>query len=163
MTTLPEMTFTRRACNGVTLHVAEAGPQDGTPVILLHGFPEFWYGWRYQIGALAEAGYRVVVPDQRGYDLSDKPKGIANYDVDKLADDVVALAAHYTSAPVNLFGHDWGGDRGVVDGDAPSAKAPQAGGAQLPASGGVAPGDGHRSGPAQGEQLCPQFSDPDPA
>jgi len=108
MTALPEMTFTRRVCNGMTLHVAEAGPQDGTPVILLHGFPEFWYGWRYQIGALAEAGYRVVVPDQRGYDLSDKPKGIANYDVDKLADDIVALAAHYTSAPVNLVGHDWG-------------------------------------------------------
>jgi pimeloyl-ACP methyl ester carboxylesterase len=108
MTTLPEITFTRRAGNGVTLHVAEAGPTDGTPVVLLHGFPEFWYGWRYQIGALAEAGYRVVIPDQRGYNLSDKPRGIANYDVDRLADDVVALAAHYTSGPVHLVGHDWG-------------------------------------------------------
>ena len=105
---LPEIRFTRRVCNGVTLHVAEAGPEDGPLVILLHGFPEFWFGWRYQIGPLAAAGYRVVAPDQRGYDLSDKPKGVANYDVDKLADDVVALAAHYTDAPFNLVGHDWG-------------------------------------------------------
>jgi pimeloyl-ACP methyl ester carboxylesterase len=108
MTDLPEIRFTRRACNGVTLHVAEAGPEDGPPVILLHGFPEFWYGWRYQIGPLAEAGYHVIVPDQRGYNLSDKPRGIAQYDVDKLAGDIVALAAHYTSAPVRLVGHDWG-------------------------------------------------------
>jgi pimeloyl-ACP methyl ester carboxylesterase len=108
MTDLPELTFTRRACNGITLHVAEAGPPDGAPVILLHGFPEFWYGWRYQIGPLAEAGYRVIVPDQRGYNLSDKPKGVAAYDVDNLADDVVALAAHYAKEPVRLVGHDWG-------------------------------------------------------
>ncbi|HEY4943219.1 MAG TPA: alpha/beta fold hydrolase [Rhizomicrobium sp.] len=100
--------FTKRICNDVTLHVAEAGPEDGPLVILLHGFPEFWFGWRYQIGALAAAGYRVVAPDQRGYNLSDKPKGIANYDVDKLAGDVVALAAHYTNEPFALVGHDWG-------------------------------------------------------
>ncbi|MBS0471004.1 MAG: alpha/beta hydrolase [Proteobacteria bacterium] len=108
MSELPEITFTRRPCNGVTLHVAEAGPADGPPVILLHGFPEFWYGWRYQIGPLARAGYRVIVPDQRGYNLSDKPAGVANYDIDKLAGDVVALAAHYTKEPVRLVGHDWG-------------------------------------------------------
>ncbi len=59
--------------NGITLHVMEDGPQDGPPVILLHGFPEFWYGWRKQIGVLASAGYHVFVPDQRGYNLSDKP------------------------------------------------------------------------------------------
>lgn len=100
--------FTRRVCNDVTLHVAEAGPENGPLVVLLHGFPEFWYGWRYQIGALADAGYHVVAPDQRGYNLSDKPKGIANYDVDKLAADVVALAAHYTNEPFKLVGHDWG-------------------------------------------------------
>jgi epoxide hydrolase 4 len=105
---LPEMRFTRREAAGVALHVAEAGPESGPPVILLHGFPEFWFGWRYQIGALADAGYRVIVPDQRGYNLSGKPQGIANYDVDRLADDVVALAAHYTDTPVNLVGHDWG-------------------------------------------------------
>jgi pimeloyl-ACP methyl ester carboxylesterase len=101
--------FTRRlASDGVTLNVAEAGPDDGTPVILLHGFPEFWFGWRHQIGALADAGYHVIAPDQRGYNLSDKPSGVAHYDVDRLADDVAALAAHYTGAPVNLVGHDWG-------------------------------------------------------
>jgi pimeloyl-ACP methyl ester carboxylesterase len=106
---LPNMRFARRiASGGVALNVAEAGPENGTPVILLHGFPEFWFGWRYQIGALAAAGYRVIAPDQRGYNLSDKPAGIANYDVDRLADDVVALAAHYSHEPVNLVGHDWG-------------------------------------------------------
>jgi pimeloyl-ACP methyl ester carboxylesterase len=108
MTDLPEIRFARRACDGITLHVAEAGPEDGPPVILLHGFPEFWFGWRYQIGPLAAAGYHVIVPDQRGYNLSDKPKGVAEYDIDKLAADVLALAAHYTSDPVRLVGHDWG-------------------------------------------------------
>jgi pimeloyl-ACP methyl ester carboxylesterase len=106
---LSEVRFTRRAASGgVTLNVAEAGPENGPPVILLHGFPEFWFGWRYQIAPLAKAGYRVIVPDQRGYNLSDKPQGIASYDVDCLADDVVALAAHYTSEPFLLVGHDWG-------------------------------------------------------
>jgi pimeloyl-ACP methyl ester carboxylesterase len=106
---LPNMRFSRRiASGGVALNVAEAGPETGTPVILLHGFPEFWFGWRYQIGALAAAGYRVITPDQRGYNLSDKPTGISNYDVDRLADDVVALAAHYTREPIRLVGHDWG-------------------------------------------------------
>ncbi|HEY0106960.1 MAG TPA: alpha/beta fold hydrolase [Rhizomicrobium sp.] len=108
MISLSEVRFARRLCNGVTLNVAEAGPDNGPLVILLHGFPEFWFGWRHQVGALAQAGYRVVAPDQRGYNLSDKPRGIANYDIDVLADDVVALAAHYTSAPFNLVGHDWG-------------------------------------------------------
>ena len=108
MIDLSGVRFTRRLCNDVTLNVAEAGPEDGPLVILLHGFPEFWFGWRYQIGALAAAGYHVVAPDQRGYDLSDKPKGIANYDIDKLAGDVVALAAHFTNQPFNLVGHDWG-------------------------------------------------------
>ena len=109
MTDLPEVRFTRRAASGgVMLNVAEAGPQDGPLVILLHGFPEFWFGWRHQIGALANAGYRVVAPDQRGYNLSDKPTGIENYDIDRLADDVVALAAHYTNEPFLLVGHDWG-------------------------------------------------------
>ncbi|HJW39769.1 MAG TPA: alpha/beta fold hydrolase [Rhizomicrobium sp.] len=109
MIELPDIRFTRRAASGgVTLNVGEAGPQDGPLVILLHGFPEFWFGWRHQIGAVVQGGYRVVVPDQRGYNLSDKPDGIASYDVDRLADDVVALAAHYTTQPFALVGHDWG-------------------------------------------------------
>ena len=60
--------------NGVCLHCVQAGPKDGPLVILLHGFPEFWYGWRKQMPALVEAGYRVWAPDQRGYNLSEKPK-----------------------------------------------------------------------------------------
>ena len=59
--------------HGIRLHTALAGPSDGEPVILLHGFPEAWFGWEAQIGLLAEAGFRVIVPDQRGYNLSDKP------------------------------------------------------------------------------------------
>jgi pimeloyl-ACP methyl ester carboxylesterase len=90
------------------LHVAEAGPETGPLVILLHGFPEFWYGWRHQIATLVGAGFHVVMPDQRGYNLSEKPLGIKNYDVDKLSADVVALGAHYTKLPFRLVGHDWG-------------------------------------------------------
>lgn len=108
MLDLATVRFTKRACNGVTLHVAEAGSEDGPPVLLLHGFPEFWFGWRNQIGELAAAGFHVVAPDQRGYDLSDKPAGVASYDLDVLAADVLALAAHYTDQPFRLVGHDWG-------------------------------------------------------
>ena len=87
--------FSCVATNGITLHVAEAGPADGPLLILLHGFPEFWYGWRHQIGPLAAAGYHVIVPDQRGYNLSDKPQGVDAYRLDELAADVVGLADHY--------------------------------------------------------------------
>lgn len=93
----------------IRLHVAEAGPEGGPPTILLHGFPEFWYGWRRQIGPLAEAGLRVVVPDQRGYNLSDKPTGVAAYHLDRLAADVIALADACGFPRVRLVGHDWGG------------------------------------------------------
>ena len=108
MTDLSTVRFTNRFCNGLNLHVAEAGPDDGPLVILLHGFPEFWFGWRHQVAALTQAGFHIVMPDQRGYNLSDKPQGIANYDVDRLAGDVVSLAAHYTDQPFHLVGHDWG-------------------------------------------------------
>ena len=94
--------------NGITLHVVEDGPQDGLPVILLHGFPEFWYGWRGQISVLANTGYRVIAPDQRGYNLSDKPKGVAAYNLDLLAADVVGLIDSLGRKKVFLVGHDWG-------------------------------------------------------
>lgn len=94
--------------NGIKLHVVMAGPKDGQPVILLHGFPEFWYGWKKQIPALAEAGYRVIVPDQRGYNLSDKPKGVKAYTLAKLADDILGLMDALGYEKVNLVGHDWG-------------------------------------------------------
>jgi epoxide hydrolase 4 len=95
--------------NGATLHVVQDGPPDGPLVFLLHGFPEFWYGWRQQIPALVGAGYRVCAPDQRGYNLSDKPKGIATYDLDTLAADVVGLFDAARRSKVSLVGHDWGG------------------------------------------------------
>lgn len=100
--------FYRRATNGVSLHVAEAGPENGRPILVLHGFPEFWYGWRNQFDALVDAGYRVVAPDQRGYNLSDKPRGVAAYDLDVLARDVIGLADALGQDKVLLIGHDWG-------------------------------------------------------
>ncbi len=94
--------------NGIRLHVVQAGPKSGVPVVLLHGFPEFWYGWRHQIPALAEAGCRVIVPDQRGYNLSDKPKGVKAYGVYTLVDDIIGLIDALGYEKVNLVGHDWG-------------------------------------------------------
>ena len=94
--------------NGIKLHVVQAGPKSGIPVVLLHGFPEFWYGWRHQIPALVEAGCRVIVPDQRGYNLSDKPQGAKNYRVDELVKDVIGVINALGYEKVNLVGHDWG-------------------------------------------------------
>lgn len=94
--------------NGVTLHVVTAGPADGAPLLLLHGFPEFWYGWRRQIPFLAQQGFRLIVPDQRGYHLSEKPRRAAAYDLDVLAADVVGLIDHFGYERVFLAGHDWG-------------------------------------------------------
>ena len=94
--------------NGIKLHVVQAGPKSGVPVVLLHGFPEFWRGWIHQIPALAEAGCRVIVPDQRGYNLSDKPKGAKNYAVFTLVNDILSLIDVLGYEKVNLVGHDWG-------------------------------------------------------
>ena len=91
--------------DGVRLHAIEAGPSDGPLDILLHGFPEFSYGWRKQIPALAAAGYHVIAPDQRGYNLSDKPREIASYAVRELAADIVHMAG---GRSFRLAGHDWG-------------------------------------------------------
>jgi epoxide hydrolase 4 len=95
--------------NGITLHVVQSGPVDGPAAILLHGFPEFWYGWRRQIPALAASGYRVIAPDQRGYNLSDKPRGIRAYNMNALAEDVIGLLDAAGRDRVYLVGHDWGG------------------------------------------------------
>jgi epoxide hydrolase 4 len=95
--------------NGVRLHVVEAGPQDGELVLLLHGFPELWYGWRQQIPALAAAGYRVLVPDQRGYNTSDKPSGVGAYAIEPLARDVLGLVDEAGREKAVVVGHDWGG------------------------------------------------------
>lgn len=95
--------------NGVSLHTVQAGPEDGPLVILLHGFPECWYGWHRQIGPLAKAGYRVVVPDQRGYNLSDKPAGVDSYHLAELAADIAGLIDACDRETASVAGHDWGG------------------------------------------------------
>lgn len=95
--------------NGIRLHVAQAGPKNGPLLILLHGFPEFWYGWRKQIPYFAGAGYRVWAPDGRGYNWSDKPHGLAAYNLDVLAADVVSLLDAAGREKAYLAGHDWGG------------------------------------------------------
>lgn len=93
--------------NGVRLHWVEAG--SGPLVILLHGFPEHWYAWRHQIPVLAAAGFHVVAPDMRGYNLSDKPRGVRRYRVEELSADVAALVRHFGASQAHVVGHDWGG------------------------------------------------------
>jgi len=93
--------------NGVRLHYVEAG--HGPLIVLIHGFPEFWYCWRLQIPALARAGFRVLVPDLRGYNLSDKPPGIASYALPLLSQDVAELIRHAGAERAAVAGHDWGG------------------------------------------------------
>jgi pimeloyl-ACP methyl ester carboxylesterase len=92
----------------VRIHAVAAGPADGPAVLLLHGFPEFWYGWRKQIEPLATAGFRVIVPDQRGYNLSSKPGGVASYALTELVSDVIAIADQLGKQKIFLAGHDWG-------------------------------------------------------
>jgi pimeloyl-ACP methyl ester carboxylesterase len=91
----------------VRLHYVEAG--DGPLIVLLHGFPEFWYGWRLQIAPLAAAGFRVVAPDMRGYNLSSRPASVAAYSADKLADDMRGLIRERGAESALVVGHDWGG------------------------------------------------------
>jgi pimeloyl-ACP methyl ester carboxylesterase len=104
----PRLESTFLQTNNLRLHVMQAGPKTGIPVVLLHGFPEFWYGWRKQIPALAEAGCRVYAPDQRGYNLSDKPAGVRAYRIHELVNDVIGLIDALEYEKVNLVGHDWG-------------------------------------------------------
>jgi epoxide hydrolase 4 len=91
----------------VRLHYVEAG--EGPLIVLLHGFPEYWYAWREQIGPLASAGFRVVAPDMRGYNTSSCPDDVAAYGTDKLADDVRGLIKERGEESALLVGHDWGG------------------------------------------------------
>ncbi|WP_435333878.1 alpha/beta fold hydrolase [Haloarchaeobius sp. TZWWS8] len=94
--------------NDVRLHYVEAGDPEAETVLLLHGFPEFWYSWHEQIPELAEAGYHVVAPDMRGYNRSEKPHGVAAYCISELSMDVAELARQFDES-VHLVGHDWGG------------------------------------------------------
>jgi pimeloyl-ACP methyl ester carboxylesterase len=92
--------------NGIKMHVAEQG--EGPLVLLCHGFPELAYSWRHQLKALAEAGYRAVAPDQRGYGRSDCPEAIEDYHVLKLTGDVVGLVEALGDERAVIVGHDWG-------------------------------------------------------
>jgi len=105
----PEDGFLHRevVANGLRFHVVESGR--GPLVLLLHGFPDYWYAWRHQLPALAAAGFRAVAPDLRGYNLSDKPRGIASYAVATLAADVAALVTGLGEERAFVAGHDWGG------------------------------------------------------
>jgi epoxide hydrolase 4 len=104
-----ELESSQVQAGAVRLHVVQAGPKDGAPVVLLHGFPEFWYGWRHQIAALARAGFRVIAPDQRGYNDSDKPSAVADYRLDLLAGDIAGLIRALGYEQAFVAGHDWGG------------------------------------------------------
>ncbi len=99
-------TFDYAQIGGVRLHYATAGEGDRL-VILLHGFPEFWYSWRHQIEALSDE-YTVVAPDLRGYNLSDKPVNVADYAMDNLIDDVLGLIRHFGREQAAIVAHDWG-------------------------------------------------------
>lgn len=92
--------------NGIRMHVAEAG--SGPLVVLLHGFPESWYSWRNQLRALAEAGYHVVAPDQRGYGQTDRPDEVRAYTMLHLVGDVVGLLDALGEQQAVVVGHDWG-------------------------------------------------------
>jgi pimeloyl-ACP methyl ester carboxylesterase len=94
--------------NGLTMHVVEAGPADGHPLLLLHGFPETWRSWRHQIPVLAAAGYRVIAPDQRGFGRTDAPPRVEDYAVDSLAADAVGLLRACGAESAIVIGHDWG-------------------------------------------------------
>lgn len=106
---LPSAESTYRRVNGVRLHVLRAGRSDDPLVVLLHGFPDFFYGWRTQIQPLVEAGYRVLVPDQRGYNLSDAPAEIGAYRIETLSRDIVDLIRSAGESSAHVVGHDWGG------------------------------------------------------
>ncbi len=91
---------------GVKIHYRTAGK--GPLLVLIHGFPDFWYTWRDQMPELAKH-HQVVAIDQRGYNLSDKPEGVENYSMDKLAGDVAAVIKHLGQDKATVVGHDWGG------------------------------------------------------
>jgi pimeloyl-ACP methyl ester carboxylesterase len=95
--------------NGIDMAVYEAGPKDGLPVVLCHGFPELAYSWRHQIPVLAAAGYRVIAPDQRGYGRTSRPVAVADYDMAHLTGDLAGMLDALGIAKAVFVGHDWGG------------------------------------------------------
>ncbi|KAH7460077.1 Bifunctional epoxide hydrolase 2 [Phytophthora ramorum] len=94
--------------NDITLHYIDVGPRDATPVVLVHGWPDLWFGWRYQIQALSKT-HRVIVPDLRGFGRSSAPKTVEGYGTKKVTGDLAGLL-DFLNIPRAVFcGHDWGG------------------------------------------------------
>ena len=105
---MSDVTHEQISSNGIELHVVTAGPKDGSPVVLVHGFPELWYSWRHQLTALGEAGYRAIALDQRGYGGSSRPTEVSDYGSDNLTGDLCGLLDHYGYDKAAFVGHDWG-------------------------------------------------------
>jgi pimeloyl-ACP methyl ester carboxylesterase len=103
---MPDITHRHIHTNGIRMHVAECGA--GPLVVLCHGFPESWYSWRHQLAAFAEAGFRAVAPDMRGYGQTDRPEAIDQYTRFHLVGDMVGLLDALGSADAVIIGHDWG-------------------------------------------------------
>ena len=143
-------TMIRSGNGGRQLAAIDEGPEDGPLVILLHGFPEFSYAWRNQVGPLADDGWRVLVPDQIGYNLSDKPADLDSYDIDALADDVLRLAEVRRPSDFLAGRSRLGRHRRVVAG-APRSRPYRAA------------GDPQRAAPQHHEPLCDCPSNADAA
>lgn len=104
-----EVTHGTADSGGVKIHYASYGPTSGPLVVMVHGFPDFWYTWRHQMQALGDAGYRCVAMDLRGYNLSDKPVGLENYDMRLLVGDVLSVIKANGRQKAIVMAHDWGG------------------------------------------------------
>ncbi len=94
--------------SGVKIHYVSLGKKDAPLLVMVHGFPDFWYSWRAQMPALAK-DFHVVAIDQRGYNLSGQPEGVDNYKTEKLVGDLVAVVKHFGPGKAVIVGHDWGG------------------------------------------------------
>ncbi len=95
--------------NNINLHYVTAGSPEGQTVLLIHGFPDFWYSWRQQIPALVQAGYNIIAPDLKGYNKSDKPTGLKQYSMSILVGEYIELLKTLGKEQVIVVGHDWGG------------------------------------------------------
>jgi epoxide hydrolase A/B len=104
---MPEIKHHFVNTNGIRMHVAESG--DGFPVVMCHGFPEIWYSWRHQIKALAEAGFRAIAPDQRGYGDTDCPQPVEAYSQKQIVADIAGMLDALAIPKCVIVGHDWGG------------------------------------------------------
>lgn len=104
-----EVTHHYADSDGVRIHYAAVGASNAPLVVMIHGFPDFWYSWRHQMQVLADEGYRAVAVDQRGYHLSDKPAGVDSYKMPLLVGDIAAVIRSEARTSAIVVGHDWGG------------------------------------------------------